>query len=213
MARRVWPTLALVIIVAASLPLISRLTPEEIVRLTPESSMLAASVLLLLYVFKTVTIFMPQVILYMAAGLLFAPLWAVLITLTGMFVEFSLGYYMGRVLGREKVLQRLQKSRRGQMVLGACEDNSIASAFLPRFIPTPTDLGSMFFGAIGMNFGYYLQGSFLGLLPRAIPYVLLGDSLTDPGSAEFAWAAAVIAVVYVTGGILLYRINKRKQAR
>ncbi len=211
--RKPWLLVLLLVLIAVSLPYISRISPEDIVNLSPESAALTAAIMLLLYVFKTVTVFMPQVILYIAAGLLFSPVWAVLITLAGMLIEFSLGYYMGRVLGRERVLEKMQKSRRGRIVLQACDNRSVTSAFLPRFIPTPTDLGSMFFGAIGMSFGYYLQGSFLGLLPRAIPYVLLGDAFANPGSAEFIGAAATIAAVYITGAVLLYRIQTRRQAQ
>lgn len=212
MARRI-ATVVLIVAIVLSLPYVFRLTPEDIARLTPEALLGATAVMLVIYVLKTVTVFLPQIVLYFAAGIIFPPIWALLVTTAGIVIELVIGYYIGRYLGQEKVVRRAEASSKGRMLLAFSREKSLLSAFLPRFVPTPTDLGSMLFGALEMPLGPYMSGSLLGLVPRMIPAVLIGSSLSDPSEPMFLISAGMMVVVYGSAAILAYRVGRNRSMR
>jgi len=183
-----------------AVPRLSSLTVSDILSHTPKSLLLAALVLLCVYCLKSVVMVIPIVVLYISAGILFPPVWGVLITYICALCEAGIGYWIGRQMGRDKVREMMEKSPRAARFLSFNKRNYHTACFLARILPIPFDLVSMFFGASGMNFGRYLAFSLLGLSPGMIPWVITGGTIQNPMSKEFlvpfGISIAIMAVVF-----------------
>ncbi len=79
-----------------AVPRLSSLTVSDILSHTPQSLLLAALVLLCIYCLKSVVMVIPIVVLYISAGILFPPVWGVLITYICALCEAGIGYWIGR---------------------------------------------------------------------------------------------------------------------
>ena len=79
------------------------LSVNTILRYTPENAMLAAMIVLLLFALKSLTIVFPLSILYLASGILFQPVIAVLISTAGLAITITIPYWIGRYSGKQIV--------------------------------------------------------------------------------------------------------------
>ena len=186
---------------------LQNLSIERIVENTPATIPLAAISFLLLYGAKAVVMVIPITILYISAGMVFPTVWAIPITYLGLVVALSVGYINGKRLGEEKVNQMLANHPKISKSLTDRSDNLSSLCFTARILPTPFDLFSMFCGAIGMPFKKYLFISLLGLSPKAIPFVLGGNSISNLQSAEFLLPFVISFVVIMVIFILYRRLN------
>ncbi|MDD4774750.1 MAG: VTT domain-containing protein [Eubacteriales bacterium] len=172
------------------------------------SPALAAVVILGIYCVKTVIWVIPLIALYIGTGLLFPPVPAILITLTGLFAELTLGYAIGRRLDTDSLRERIEKSKYVKQVIGHVTKNDILGYFLIRFIPLPADLTNMFMGAIGAPYSRFALGSMLGLIPGALPPVLMGSAAADPLSPEFLIPFGAGVVINLCALIVYRKLKK-----
>ena len=113
------------------------LSVQSLLDFTPESPALAALVFLGLYCLKAFVLFIPLTVLYLGAGVLFPVGWAFVLTYFCLIVESSIGFFLGRRLGRKRVRDLLSHSERGRKLLDFSNNNSILSGFIIRMIPGP----------------------------------------------------------------------------
>jgi len=162
---------------------------------------LTAGIIILLYALQGAIMFVPTGLLYIAAGVAFPTLQGILITYIGLAVSLSVGYFIGRKMGQDKVMTMLAKNKKIADFLGGSKDNLLTLAFLSRVLPTPFGLVSLFFGAVKVPFLQYILISLLGLSPFMVPVVFAGAAITNPFSAEFlipfSISLGVTAVIYV----------------
>ncbi|HHV64196.1 MAG TPA: TVP38/TMEM64 family protein [Peptococcaceae bacterium] len=182
---------------------VSAISLKELVTYTPESLFSAALLLWGMYCLKGITMVIPHKLLFMFAGIIFPPGVAIVVTYGGLYLEMTIGFLLGKRLGRNKIEALAAKYKRAQIILGFSRDNSILSSFLVRFIPIlPTELSSMFMGAIKIKYFPYIIGTFLGITPGMLPVVMMGEALANPFSIEFliplvlSIAIAIISVFY-----------------
>ena len=208
--------LAAVITALLLVPRFAKIEVRDILEYTPKSPWLAALVLVGIYVFKVFLLVFPIVVLYVVAGMLFPTAQAFLVTIVGLLLALSLGFWLGRWLGRER-LERLVGSRirdKEGLPGSAAERRrsfDLSLCFFSRLSPIPFDLMNMYLGASTIRFGQYLGLSLLGLMPIMIPLVLMGESITDPLSADFLIPFGISVMISVTTFVLYRRWEKRRR--
>lgn len=212
--RKVLLIVLAVILIIIAFPWLRQLSVEEIVNFTPRSPILAALVLIGFYCAKPVLMVIPSYALYIASGILFPTGWAILINYIGLTIQLTLGFYLGRWLGRERVTALVSKSPRAAKVIGYIDSNSQLVCFATRLLPMPypVDLGSMFFAASGMHYWRHLGFSLLGLTPVMIPFTMAGSAISNPLSAEFLVPFA-ISISLSVGLFAVYQMWLKRQAK
>ena len=83
--------------------------------------------------------------------------------------------------------------------------NDFLFSFLVRMVRLPSDVASLYMGAVHVEYKKYLLGSLLGMLPHTITYPIMGMSIQDIRSPQFIISlCAEIAYILVT-----YAVYKR----
>ncbi len=172
--------------------------------------MASALVLFGLYCLKSVVMFVPILLLFAAAGILFPPAAALLLTYGFLTVELAIGYAIGKKLGRKGAGKYIKKYPKVLAVWETGRKNSFESAFLLRLIPgPPLEIVSLTMGAANIRLAPYLMGSLLGISPVLITTVLLGDAASKPLSSVYILPLAVGLAVFVFIAVCRRCLHKR----
>lgn len=190
------------------------ITAESLLNFAPEEPVYAALFLVLLYAFKSLTMFFPIIILNVLGGFLFEPDHALIVNTVGVIVELAIPYWIGRASGAG-LADKLCEKHKGLSRIFAMEaqNQNFLSFFLRTLFCLPGDAISMYFGAIKMPFHKYMLSSFLGILPGTIASTLLGTSITDPHSPMF-WVSTGLTIGFAAISFLAYifwRKSKKKK--
>lgn len=165
------------------------------------SSNNAPLVFFLLQVMQIVIAFIPGEIFQVAAGYLFGPFEAIVITLLGCIVGSIICFYLARFLG-QGFLRLFFKEKRIQYYQELLNSNKGSFiCFLLFLIPgIPKDLLNYAAGASEIKFIHFIILSSVGRLPAMIGSILIG-SLTESGKYTFAVivlaAAAIILMICI----------------
>jgi len=144
-----------------------------------------AAIFLVLYALQGAVMIVSTVMLYIGAGLLF-PTWiGIAVTYAGLTVSLSVGYFIGKKLGQDKVIKMLAKNKKIADFLLGSQDNILFLCFISRILPTPFGLVSLFFGAMKVPYFKYILASLMGLTPFMLPVLFAGSAITNPLSVEF----------------------------
>lgn len=139
---------------------------------------LAVLSILGVYFVKSMTFVVPASIVYIAVGLAFNPVIAILINCVGILIEVSATYILGRVMGGKSVVHKIEGTKYGYKLLSMQSKNKFSALLAIRFLPVfPIDIVSLLLGATRTSFGTYIGSSLGGILPRVILFTLLGDGL------------------------------------
>lgn len=182
---------AAVLVLAALLLLLPRkfnITVQDVLTFTPKSPLLAVLVLMAIYSMKSVVIGIPPLsVLYVSAGIMFPGFRAILVTYLGLICEMTIGYWIGRRLGKEHVEKLVAKSGKVAHLLAPTDSTFNSVCFIVRLVPgpLPLDIMSMLFGATKLSYGRYLMFSLLGVSPGVFAWVIAGRSISNPLSKEF----------------------------
>ena len=131
------------------------------------------------YTFRPLLMF-PTLILNLSAGLLFGPWWGILFVLTGGLGCASFCYAWGRFGGGQWFLRHF--------------GGSFVKMLWLRTVPIfPYDPVSVLAGSVGVPVKIYVGATVLGMLPGAIAYNFLVDSV---GTSSFYAAVAVTVVAF-----------------
>jgi uncharacterized membrane protein YdjX (TVP38/TMEM64 family) len=142
-------------------------------------------------------------------GLLFPPEWAVVYAVVGTVLGASVAFAIGRTLGRPYLAQRTAGTAHGSRLVRFQEwlDRRGAFAVLTvRFVPIiPFGLVNYAFGATRVRYRNYLAGTAVGLLPMTVLNVLVGATVTRPGSPAFLLSACASVLLTAVGWLLVRR--------
>lgn len=202
-----------IIIILLCAPRFTELSVQEILAFTPESPVLAALALLGIYCLKAFVMFIPLTVLYLGVGVLFPVGWAVILTYFCLIIETSIGFFLGRWLGRQRVEALFNKSERGKKLLEFGNKNSIFSCFIIRLIPgPPIEVTNMFVGATDIKYLHFIVGTLLGYTPGMIPLVFMGAAAADPFSMEFLipCVLCIVTALFVAGVFFWRRVRAKK---
>ena len=141
---------------------------------------LAVAGILGVYLVKSITFVVPASIVYIAVGMAFDPMTAVIINVCGIFLEVTVTYVAGFFLGGNYVIKKLENTKYGEKLLNMQNKNKLSALLAIRFLPVfPIDIVSLLLGAMKTNFLQYIFVSLAGILPRVILFTILGDGIYD----------------------------------
>lgn len=188
-------------------------TPESLLNFAPEDPLLAALFLILLYAFKSLTIFFPIIILNVLGGFMFEPFHALIVNSVGLLVELTVPYLIAKYSGSNISEKMMKKHPKLAEIVDAQGENSFFMTFFLRVISClPGDAVSMYLGTTGIPLEKYLLASYLGSLPGMVAATLLGMSITDPTSPMF-WVSIGLTVGISIISFLVYFIWRKTRKR
>ena len=176
------------------------------------SALMAVATIWGIYLLKSMVFVVPASLIYIAVGMAFPAHWAILINAVGIFVEVSVSYLFGRVMGGNYVVNKLKKVKYGEKIIELQGKGKLSAIFAIRFLPVfPIDLVSLFLGAVKMKFLPYFLVSIGGILPRVILFTILGDGLYDYVPMDkIALVAAILLPVALIAWIIKYAMKSKK---
>lgn len=159
-------------------------------------------------------VMMPLLALLTATALVFDPLLAIVIALTGALLNASAVYFAGAKLIRDWAERSF-----GQpiaRVRAALQSRGVLAVAMIRMVPiAPFSLVNVAAGTIGIPFRDYLFGTFLGLAPGTVLICVFGselkDLLRDPSPTRLI-AVAAIAVAWILLSLGIQRFVARRNA-
>lgn len=181
---------------------------EGILQYTPDNPFLAGLVLLLLFALKSVSIVIYSGILYVVSGILFPLPAAICINLLGSVIMLTLPYLIGRKTGTAVIRQIRAKYPKTEKLRDLRKKNDVFFCFIARIMRIPSDVVSLYMGAIEVDYKKYLLGSMLGTVPHTITYPIIGMNVSDISSPQFIGAVCAEVVYFAVTTILYFRYRK-----
>ncbi len=176
------------------------------------SALMAVATIWGIYLLKSMVFVVPASLIYIAVGMAFPAHWAILINAAGIFIEVTVSYLFGRIMGGNYVVNKLKKVKYGEKIIELQGKGKLSAIFAIRFLPVfPIDLVSLFLGAVKMKFLPYFLVSIGGILPRVILFTILGDGLYDYVPMDkIALIAAILLPVALIAWIIKYAVKSKK---
>lgn len=185
----------------------------DILQWPPSNPFLAALFLIALYAAKSMSVFFPLVVLYLAGGLLFPLPVSLAVNLAGMAACVSVPYLVGRFSAAESVDRLREKYPKLEKLERVQQDNHFLFVLIARALGVlPGDVVSLYFGSMRLPFLPYLAGSLVGLAPTMVAVSIMGDNAANPLSPGCLIAVAVDGCL-VAASFLACRRMLRKNAR
>ena len=165
----------------------------------------AAFIYIFIYILRPI-ILLPATILTMASGLIFGPWLGILFTTIGENFSANFAFLMARWLGRDWV-----KSHEQDKLLkweDKLRENGMVTVLIMRLIYIPFDAVNFACGLTSMRQVDYAIGTFIGIIPGMVTFVLLGGSAA--AGVENRTAILVGSVICFFSGLVIARIIKKR---
>lgn len=185
------------------------LSAEGIASYTPKNPWLAAIVMLALFALKSLSIVVYSGLLYAANGMLFPLPAAIAQNLLGTVIMVSLPYQIGRKAGATAVEEIRAKYPKAEAIYNLRAQNDFLFPFLTRMACLPSDIVSLYMGAVHVEYKKYLLGSLLGILPQTITFPIMGMSIQNIRSPQFIISLCV-EIAYILVSSAIYTIYRKK---
>lgn len=209
------PLFVIAVIVVIGVIYRREITVDRILNYTPSNYLLAGMLLVLFYALKSLSIMFPIFALYMSAGMLFTPFWAIVVNLIGLAVCLSLPFFVGRWYGTALADKLVKKYPRAQQLDRFKENNMFFLVYIVKMVGViPCDISSMLFGAMRIPYRTYLPSAVFGMTPCMLAVTFLGITVTDTRSPGFIFSCVALVLTamlsVVCYRIYLKRLGKRK---
>ncbi len=149
---------------------------------------------ILIYATRSV-VFFPATILTVVSGLIFGAWEGLLYTTIGANLSANFTYLIGRYFGSEIMGKMVKKNKLLTRIDTHARENSFILTLIMRLIFLPFDLVSYACGISKIKQFDFALGTFIGILPGTITFVLLGASFTDPRNLTIAGFFFIIGLV------------------
>ncbi len=173
---------------------------------------------ILIYALRPLTLF-SSVLLTLAGGFLFGPVWGVVYTVIGANLSATVAFVIGRYFGRG-VLDDDASDGWMQRYARRMRANSFVTVLVMRFIFLPYDLVNYLSGFLRIGYGAFLLATVIGSLPGTIAFVLLGSSLSPAEITDMfltgklptlEWRYLAVSAAMFVLSIALSRYLKRRE--
>lgn len=182
---------------------------DSLTKSTADNPLASILILLLLFAIKSFSIIIPLPSLYLASGLLFSPLKAVLVSYLGLSISLTIPYLLGRWSGTEEMDYLKSRYPKIEKLIAMQKKNEFLASFTIRIIGWfPCDILSFYFGACRTTYKVYLPSALLGCSIGVITNTLLGDVLLDPLSWQFILLLVIKILISAGAFALAYHLNK-----
>lgn len=189
------------------------ITVDYILSYMPDNAVIAVASIIVLYAIKSVSIFLPLIVIKIAVGAMYPPLIAILINSIGICVSFIIPYFIGRKSKGEFTQKLVEKHPKVAKILYPNEDKQFFICFLLRSIYfLPSDIVSMFLGARKIPMHKYILGGLFGMMPSIITTTLMGSSIKNISSPMF-WVCGILTLMFSALAYLLYFVYTKKKSK
>ena len=159
-------------------------------------------------------VMMPLLALLAATALVFEPVTAIAVALTGALLNATAVYFAGATLVREWAERSFGAAI--ARVRAALQARGVIAVAMIRMVPVaPFSLVNVAAGSIGIPFREYLFGTFLGLAPGTVLICVFGqelkDLLRDPSPGRVVTVLA-IAAAWILLSLAIQRFVSRRNA-
>ncbi|MCD1260563.1 TVP38/TMEM64 family protein [Paenibacillus athensensis] len=163
---------------------------------------------ILAYTLRPLVLF-PAIPLTVFGGYTFGAFWGTVYDVIGAGAGAVLSFQIARRWGRGS-FERLIRGKKLQTFDEKAEKNGFMVVLYMRLLPFfPFDGVSYGAGLSKIRTGDYTWATFIGIIPGAVVYNVLGDSLQEIGSMKFYLAVAL----YVAFALIPLVVRRRQKAR
>jgi len=165
----------------------------------------AGLVYIVVYAVRPLVLF-PATLLTVASGLIFGPWLGTLFTIIGENASANFGFTLSRWFGRISVEKHLSDS----LLLwdARLRENGLLAVLTMRLIMLPFDAVNFGCGLTAVRHRDYAAGTFIGILPSLIGFVLLGG-VVAPGVQNRALIVA-LSILFMLFGLGIANVLKRR---
>lgn len=200
------------VILGACLLCRDQFSVESVLQASPQNMLLAALLMMVLFALKSMSIFIFSGILFAANGILFPLPAAIGLNILGTGIMVSLPYWVGKKVGKDMIDRIVCKYPRVELLWNMQTSHEFILSFVTRIVNVlPSDILSLYMGAVGIGYTKYLAGSLLGMLLSIITFPIMGMNIMNPGSPAFIASIciqAVVSTVSIGGFWIYYRKNR-----
>lgn len=164
----------------------------------------AALIYIILYTVRPLTLF-PASLLTIASGLVFGPWYGVLFTIIGENCSANLAFVVARWFGRDWV-----QARENNDIIkweAKLSDNGLMTVLIMRLIYLPFDAVNFGCGLTSMRQRDFALGTFIGIMPGLVSFVLLGGSVAS-GVDNRITIIGISVACFLLGIIVAKRIRQ-----
>lgn len=147
----------------------------------------------------------PRLLFCPLAGAVFG-FWGGLVTSTAATVAAYVGSFLflrGRLADREEPYELPSQ------LAFLRHDPGIAGVILTRLLPVPGLVGTVALSLSPVRKRAFVLGSLIGLVPEAVPLILLGAGLLDGSPRHLAWLSAAALGIVLACVLLIRRLLRR----
>lgn len=173
---------------------------------------------IIVYAIRPLTLF-SSVLLTLAGGFLFGPVWGVVYTVIGANLSATVAFFIGRYFG-QGVLDDETSSGWMQRYARRMRENSFETVLIMRFIFLPYDLVNYLAGFLRIGYWSFLLATVIGSIPGTIAFVFLGSSLSPDEITNMfltgqlptlEWRLLAISATMFVVSIALSRYFRRRE--
>ena len=190
------------------------LTNLDVRAIVDSASSIYAAIGIILGIFfaKSLLFVIPASLIYLSVGMALSPVTALIVSFAGISIEVMATYMLGLFLGGDTVNKLLSKSKNGQKLLSMDLTNKFSVLFIARFTGLPIDFTSLFLGASKCGIFRYYAASVLGIMPRVIVLILLGDRVYELIPMDLLIKLIICAIpVAIVVFVVKFFVDKKKK--
>lgn len=164
-------------------------------------------VLILIMVVQMFLLVIPNILLMMIAIIMYGPVWGGLLSLTGVFISSSIGYFIGRKLGPFTV-NKLISVKTQLKISRFIEQYGVAAIAITRLSSFSNDSLSIVAGLLKMTYRKYILATLCGITPLITLLALYGRN----GRIERAliWIVAISLILLIVYIFVDKKLKKRR---
>lgn len=168
----------------------------------------AALIYIIIYTVRPLILF-PAALLTISSGLVFGPWLGILFTIIGENASANFAFFLARWFGRDLVAAREQKSSLAARWDERLRLNGLVTVLIMRLIYLPFDLVNFACGLTSMRQRDFAIGTFVGILPALISFVLFGG-IAAAGNQNRTLTLG-LALLFFCLGLVIALLFKRRE--
>ena len=168
----------------------------------------AALIYILFYTVRPL-IFFPASLLTIASGLVFGPLLCILFTIIGENASANVAFSLARWLGRDLIVAGEEENALVAKWDRRLRENGLVTVLVMRLIYLPFDLVNFSCGLTAMRHRDYAIGTFIGILPALIAFVLF-RGVVAADNRDRALTLGLAVFFFLLGLGIAHLVRKRE---
>lgn len=149
-------------------------------------------------------VFFPATLLTAISGALFGPVYGIMYTIVGENISANFSFIVGRYFGTG--LMKVLKNNNRFVHITECrfKEHGFMAVLIMRLTYFPFDLVGYASGICNIKQKEFALGTFIGIIPGLITFVLLGSSFSDPRNL-------FLALLFFVVGLMIAKYIKKKK--